>query len=105
MADNRIGAVSFVKVSARIAELKRDAAERAGVTMLRLIAEAALVGQRALNAGKYSAAIAAVAIRALSEKNESGGIPVRARIGFKNRTGRQASMRWGSRIQRIYVSG
>jgi hypothetical protein len=43
--------------------------------------------------------------RALPEKNESGGIPLRARIGFKNRTGRQASMRWGSRIQRIYVSG
>jgi NAD(P)H dehydrogenase (quinone) len=45
------------------------------------------------------------AARALPEKNESGGIPLRARIGFKNRTGRQASMRWGSRIQRIYVSG
>jgi hypothetical protein len=46
-----------------------------------------------------------LATRALPEKNESGGIPLRARIGFKNRTGRQASMRWGSRIQRIYVSG
>ncbi len=43
--------------------------------------------------------------RAFPEKNESGGIPLRARIGFKNRTGRQASMRWGSRIQRICVSG
>jgi hypothetical protein len=43
--------------------------------------------------------------RALPEKKESGGIPLRARIGFKNRTGRQASMRWGSRIQRICVSG
>src|SRR5216684_4490777 len=32
--------------------------------------------------------------RAFPEKNESGGIPLRARIGFKNRTGRQASMRW-----------
>jgi hypothetical protein len=42
--------------------------------------------------------------RALPEKNESGGIPLRARIRFKNRTGRQASMRWGSRIQRICVS-
>jgi hypothetical protein len=45
------------------------------------------------------------ALRAFPEKNESGGIPLRARIGFKNRTGRQASMRWGSRIQRICVSG
>ena len=44
------------------------------------------------------------ALRALPEKNESGGIPLRARIRFKNRTGRQASMRWGSRIQRICVS-
>jgi hypothetical protein len=44
-------------------------------------------------------------VRALPEKNDSGGIPLRARIGFKNRTGRQASMRWGSRIQRICVSG
>jgi hypothetical protein len=43
--------------------------------------------------------------RALPEKNDSGGVPLRARIGFKNRTGRQASMRWGSRIQRICVSG
>ena len=43
--------------------------------------------------------------RALPEKNDSGGIPLRARIGFKNRTGRQASMRWGSRIQKICVSG
>src|SRR5262249_45422911 len=46
-----------------------------------------------------------IALRALPEKNDSGGIPLRARIGFNNRTGRQASMRWGSRIQRIYVSG
>jgi hypothetical protein len=46
-----------------------------------------------------------IAARALPEKNESSGIPLRARIGFKNRTGRQASMRWGSRIQRICVSG
>src|SRR5215470_11759172 len=38
--------------------------------------------------------------RALPEKNDSDGIPLQARIGFKNRTGRQASMRWGSRIQR-----
>jgi len=45
------------------------------------------------------------ATRALPEKNESSGIPLRERIGFKNRTGRQASMRWGSRIQRICVSG
>jgi hypothetical protein len=42
--------------------------------------------------------------RALPEKNESGRIPLRARIRFKNRTGRQASTRWGSRIQRICVS-
>src|SRR5258708_2638003 len=28
-------------------------------------------------------------IRALPEKNESSGIPLRARIGFKNRTGRR----------------
>jgi len=42
--------------------------------------------------------------RALPEKNESGGIPLRARIRFKNRAGRQASMRWGSRIQRICVN-
>jgi hypothetical protein len=42
--------------------------------------------------------------RALPEKNDSDGIPLQARIGFKNRTGRQASMRWGSRI-RICVSG
>jgi hypothetical protein len=46
-----------------------------------------------------------VLLRALPEKIESDGIPLRARIGFKNRTGRQASMRWGSRIQRICVSG
>jgi hypothetical protein len=44
-------------------------------------------------------------LRALPEKKDSGGIPLRARIGFKNRTGRQASMRWGSRIQRICVGG
>jgi hypothetical protein len=43
-------------------------------------------------------------IRALPEKNESGGIPPRARIRFNNRAGRQASMRWGSRIQRICVN-
>jgi TRAP-type C4-dicarboxylate transport system substrate-binding protein len=43
-------------------------------------------------------------IRTLPEKNESGRIPLRARIRFKNRTGRQASTRWGTRIQRICVS-
>ena len=48
---------------------------------------------------------AAFAPRALPEKNDSDGIPLQARIGFKNRTGRQASMRWGSRIQRTCVSG
>jgi len=51
------------------------------------------------------AAATGKAARALPEKNESSGIPLRERIGFKNRTGRQASMRWGSRIQRICVSG
>jgi transposase len=42
-------------------------------------------------------------IRALPEKTESGGIPLRGRIGFKIPTGREASMGWGSRIRRICV--
>jgi hypothetical protein len=40
-------------------------------------------------------------IRAFPEKIESGGIPLRSRIGFKNHTGEEASMGWGSRIRRI----
>jgi hypothetical protein len=44
-------------------------------------------------------------IRALPEKKESEGIPLRARIGFKNRAGREASTEWASRIRRICVHG
>ncbi len=40
-------------------------------------------------------------IRAFPEKTESGGIPMRTRIGFKIRAGKEASMGWGSRIRRI----
>ena len=39
--------------------------------------------------------------RAFPEKTESGGIPLRRRIGFKNHTGEEAGMGWGSRIRRI----
>ncbi len=39
--------------------------------------------------------------RAFPEKIESGGIPLRRRVGFKNHTGEEASMGWGSRIRRI----
>lgn len=42
-------------------------------------------------------------LRALPEKTESGGIPLRGRIGFKIPTGREASMGWGSHIRRICV--
>jgi len=42
-------------------------------------------------------------IRAFPEKTESGGIPIRTRIGFKIRAGKEASMGWGSRIRRICV--
>ena len=45
------------------------------------------------------------AVRALPEKKESEGIPLRARIGFKNRAGREASTEWASRIRRICVHG
>ncbi len=45
------------------------------------------------------------ALRALPEKKESEGIPLRARIGFKNRAGREASTEWASRIRRICVHG
>src|SRR5260370_6755797 len=41
--------------------------------------------------------------RAFPEKTESGGIPIRTRIGFKIRAGKEASMGWGSRIRRICV--
>src|SRR5882762_3075281 len=44
-----------------------------------------------------------LAIRAFPEKTESGGIPIRTRIGFKIRAGKEASMGWGSRIRRICV--
>jgi hypothetical protein len=44
-------------------------------------------------------------LRALPEKKESEGIPLRARIGFKNRAGREASTEWASRIRRICVHG
>ena len=42
-------------------------------------------------------------LRAFPEKTESGGIPIRTRIGFKIRAGKEASMGWGSRIRRICV--
>ena len=45
----------------------------------------------------------AAGVRALPEKTESGGIPLRGRIGFKIPTGREASMGWGSHIRRICV--
>ena len=41
--------------------------------------------------------------KAFPEKTESGGIPLRRRIGFKNHTGEEASMGWGSRIRKICV--
>jgi CheY-like chemotaxis protein len=49
--------------------------------------------------------VAARDVRALPEKKESEGIPLRARIGFKNRAGREASTEWASRIRRICVHG
>jgi hypothetical protein len=52
-----------VDIRARVAELKSGAAERLGVTQIRLLAEAADVQQRALTAGAYAAALGAVAIK------------------------------------------
>jgi hypothetical protein len=45
------------------------------------------------------------ALTALPEKKESEGIPLQARIGFKNRAEREASTEWASRIRRICVHG
>jgi hypothetical protein len=52
-----------VDIRARVAELKSGAAERVGITMLRLIAEAADLQQRALAAGAYGAALGAVVVK------------------------------------------
>ena len=63
-----------------------EAMQAARAEMARAMNEAAKIApapffQRPTSYGIY-------AIRALSEKNESGGISLRARIRFKNRTGR-----------------
>jgi hypothetical protein len=52
-----------VDIRARVAELKSGAAERVGITMLRVIAEAADLQQRALAAGAYGAALGAVVVK------------------------------------------
>jgi hypothetical protein len=72
------------------------------ITTLRLTLERELILDMRRAAGS-SEVFTFVGTRAFPEKTESGGIPIRTRIGFKIRAGKEASMGWGSRIRRICV--
>jgi GNAT superfamily N-acetyltransferase len=73
--------------------------QRRGIGRALLTRLLAAMNKRGVAEARFDVA----AIRALPEKKESEGIPLRARIGFKNRAGREASTEWASRIRRICV--